>query len=112
MAVKLNIISSLVTSDRMKDAIIEGFKKSTGNKTAPIQAKIDRFVKLFSLSPIVKGDVFDNVYTPSGGVQISKNGKVLDTIDGLDFKTALWGIWLGNDPVDKDLKKGMLGIRN
>jgi hypothetical protein len=108
-AVKIHIVSGMATSERMKDAILEGFKKSTGGNTAPIQAKIDKFLKLFSQEPIVKGDVFDNVYTPEGGLQVSKNGKVLDTIDGLDFKTALWSIWLGNEPADKGLKAAMLG---
>jgi len=108
-AVKIHIVSGMATSDRMKDAIAEGFKKSTGGNTAPLQARIDKFVKLFSLEPIVKGDVFDNVYIPGVGLQVSKNGKLLDTIDGLDFKTALWGIWLGADPADKNLKAGMLG---
>ena len=108
-AVKLQITSSLVTSDRMKEAILEGFKKSTGGKTGSLQAKIDKFVNVFSLEPIVKGNVFDITYTPTGGVQISKNDKVLVTIDGLDFKTALWGIWLGNEPADKGLKASMLG---
>ncbi|MCW3125578.1 MAG: chalcone isomerase [Bacteroidetes bacterium] len=107
--VRLHITSGLVTSDRMVDAVKDGFQKSTGGNTAPIQAKIDRFVKLFSLEPIVKGNEFDMVYEPGKGVTISKGGKLLDTIDGLDFKTALWGIWLGNDPVDKGLKAGLLG---
>ena len=31
------------------------------------------------------------------------------TIEGLDFKKALFGIWLGNKPADDDLKAGMLG---
>lgn len=107
--VRLHITSGLVTSDRMADAVKEGFQKSTGGKTAPLQAKIDRFVKLFSLEPIVKGNEFDFVCEPGKGVTISKNGKLLDTIDGMDFKTALWGIWLGNDPVDNKLKAGLLG---
>ena len=108
-SVRLNIVSSLVTTDRMKEAIIEGFKKSTGGKTAAIQAKIDKFVNLFSLEPITKGNLFELNYSPGVGVVVAKNGKVLATIDGLDFKAALWGIWLGNDPVDKGLKEGMLG---
>ena len=111
MAVKLHIVSGLVTTDRMKEAITEGFKKSTGGNTAPIQAKIDKFVNVFSQSPIVKGDVFDNVYVPGEGVKVYKNDKLIQTVDGLDFKTALWGIWLGNEPVDKGLKTGMLGVK-
>jgi hypothetical protein len=109
MAVNLHIVSSLVSSDRMVDAIKEGFKKSTGDKTGPIQSKIDRFIKLFTQEPIVKGNEFDNIYVPGEGVKVYKNGKLLDTIDGMDFKTALWGIWLGNEPADKNLKVALLG---
>jgi hypothetical protein len=107
--VTLQIVNSLVTTDRMKEAIAEGFKKSTGGNTAPLQARIDKFVNLFSLEPIVKGNTFELDYTPGVGVQVQKNGKPLATIDGLDFKTALWGIWLGGEPADKGLKEGMLG---
>jgi hypothetical protein len=45
------------------------------------------------------------------GVKVSKNGKLLDTIEGQDFKTALWGIWLGAEPVEAKLKTGMLGAK-
>ena len=43
------------------------------------------------------------------GVIVNKNGKLLTTIRGLEFKKALFGIWLGEKPADKNLKKGMLG---
>jgi hypothetical protein len=100
----------MATSERMADAIKEGFQKSTGGKTAPLQAKIDRFIKLFSQEAIVKGNQFDLVYNPGEGLKVFKNNKLLDTIDGMDFKAALWGIWLGGDPADKNLKSSMLGI--
>lgn len=108
-AVRLHIVSSLVTTDRMKEAILEGFKKSTGNKLAPLQARIDKFVAVFSLEPIVKGNEFDVTYTPEEGTKVYKGGKLLQTVEGADFKAALWGIWLGADPADKNLKEGMLG---
>ena len=111
MAVRLHIVSGLVTSEKMMEAIKEGFKKSTGDKLAPLQARIDKFVKAFATEPIVKGNEFDISYTPTDGVKITKAGKELVAIEGLDFKTALWGIWLGNEPVDKGLKAGMLGIK-
>jgi hypothetical protein len=34
-----------------------------------------------------------------------------ETIAGLDFKIALFGIWLGKDPVSTSLKEGMLGVK-
>ena len=78
--------------------------------TRPLTSGCSAILKLFSLEPIVKTNVFELVYESAVGVKVSKNGKLLDTIDGQDFKTALFGIWLGADPVDKNLKAGMLGV--
>ena len=30
-------------------------------------------------------------------------------IEGYDFKKALFGIWLGDNPADEGLKEGLLG---
>jgi hypothetical protein len=109
MAMRIAITSGMVTSEKMAEATKEGFAKSTGGKTAPIQDKVDKFLALFKREPIVKGDVYDFVYLPASGVSVSKNGKLLDVFAGQDFKTALFGIWLGNDPVDSGLKTGLLG---
>ncbi len=109
MAVKLQITSSMITSDNMSEAINEGFEKSAGSKLASLKAKIEKFVDTFKKSEIVEGNVFDVVYVPGTGVITSKNGKLVSTIEGLDFKQALFGIWLCNDPADEDLKKAMLG---
>jgi Chalcone isomerase-like len=108
MAIKLNIVSSLITSEKMTTAINEGFINATGNKTAALKTKIDKF-KGFFKEKINKGDIFVISYSPTGGVTVTKNGVKKGTIDGLDFKKALFGIWLCNKPADEDLKKGMLG---
>lgn len=108
MAIKLNIISGMITSEKMISAINEGFENSTNKKTAPLKAKIDKF-KGFFKEKINKGDVFIIVYTPEDGVVVYKNGTKKGEIDGLDFKKALFGIWLCNKPADDDLKTAMLG---
>lgn len=107
MGIKLQITSGLVTPDKMKDAIDEGFKKSTGGNTAPIQAKIDAFTSTFK--DLTKGITYDFAYVPGKGVEIYKNGALASTIQGLDFKKALFGIWLGKEPAQEDLKEKMLG---
>jgi hypothetical protein len=60
---------------------------------------------------IQKNDVFDLVYIPGTGLEASKNGTLLETISGLEFKKALFGIWLCEKPSHKcpGLKSGMLG---
>jgi hypothetical protein len=109
MAVKLQITSSMISSDNMSEAILEGFETSTGGKTEPLKAKIAAFVNTFKKDEIVEGNVFDIVYVPGKGVESYKNGKLQGTIEGMDFKKALFGIWLGSKPADDDLKTAMLG---
>ena len=111
MAVRVHIISNLMTSTNMTTAIIEGFEKSTAGNTKPIQPKIDRCTKIFKKEPIKVGDVFDIYYVPKEGIKIFKNGKLQDSaIPGMDLKKAIFGIWFCGDPVDENLKKGMLGL--
>lgn len=109
MAVRLEITSNMISSSNMSEAINDGFDKSTGRKTSAIRDRIDEMLKTFSGEAIKIGDVFDIVYIPKIGTQTYKNGKLKNTLTGLDFKQALFGIWLSNNPVESNLKKGMLG---
>jgi hypothetical protein len=108
MAIKIHIISSLITSDKMISATKEGFEKSTKGNTEPLQDRIDRFIQAFS-EPIELNDDFEIVYIPGEGTYIYKNGQKKEIIKGIDFKRALFGIWLGEEPADEDLKEAMLG---
>ncbi|WP_081211621.1 chalcone isomerase family protein [Salegentibacter sediminis] len=108
MAIKLHMVSKMITSKRMIDAVNEGFENATNGNTAPISSEIAKFKSFFD-EQINKEDVFDIVYLPQDGVTVYKNGKKSGNIKGLEFKRALFGIWLSDKPADEDLKKGMLG---
>ena len=107
-AIKLNIVSGLITSDKMISAVNEGFENSTNKNTAALKTKIDKF-KGFFKEEIKKGDSFIFINVPEEGVVIYKNGVKKGTIEGHDFKKALFGIWLCDKPADKTLKGKMLG---
>lgn len=107
-AIKLTIVSGMITSEKMINAVNEGFENATGGKTAPLKAKIDKF-KSFFKEEIVKGDQFLIVNVPGTGIVVYKNGTKKGVIEGHDFKKALFGIWLCDKPADKNLKAGMLG---
>ncbi len=108
MAIRLVITSGFVSSDAMSDAVSEGFEASTDGNTAPIMSQIKTFVSFFS-DEIVENDVFDITNQKGKGVVVYKNDKELGVIKNDAFKKALFGVWLGNDPADNKLKKGMLG---
>lgn len=108
MAIKLHMVSKMITSERMIDAVNEGFQNSTKGNTAALKNEIEKFIGFFK-EEIKLNDVFDMVYLPSRGVVVYKNGNELGTIKGMAFKKALFGIWLSDNPADKNLKTGMLG---
>ena len=107
-AIRLNIISNKITSDKMIETIEEGFAKSAGADLQTLRPQIDDFMALFK-GKIVDGDQFTMVSLPGVGVEAYKNGQLLNTIEGDSFRKALFGIWLGGDPADAKLKKAMLG---
>lgn len=105
MAIKLHIVSGMVSQEKMIGAVNDGFENSSvGKATAKERAA---FILCFN-DEITKEDEFDIVYA-NDVTTVYKNGKEKGTISGLEFKKALFGIWLGKKPADKDLKKGMLG---
>lgn len=108
MAIRIHIVSSLITTKKMMDAVDEGLKKSTNGKQSEFKEEIDKFKAVFQ-PEIKEGDIYDIVYIPSVGTVILKNSKLSVTIKGIKFKKALFGIWFCSDPADEDLKKAMLG---
>ena len=108
MSIRMDVISSLVTPDTMKIALNEGLEKSTGNNTNPIIKEINQLNSILK-NEIVAGDFYEFTYLPDSGIHVLKNSTYIDTIPGIDFKKAFFGIFLSSNPVQKSLKKAMLG---
>jgi len=108
MAIRIDVTSSLVTVEAMKKALNEGLVKSTGNNTGPILKEIDQLTSTFD-SDVSTGDFYEFIYLPDSGTNVLKNSEYIDTIPGIKFKKAFFGIWISNNPIQKNLKKAMLG---
>jgi hypothetical protein len=108
MAITIEITSGFVSQEKMVAALNDGLQNSTRGKTAALKTEIEQFQACFG-DDITKSDVFSIIYLPSHGVVVSKNGRQKGIIKGLAFKKALFGIWLGDNPVDPRLKNAMLG---
>lgn len=107
LALRMEVTSSMITSENMEEAVREGFQKSAGANLAALQPRIENLIKVFK-QPIKEGDVYDFVYKPQNMI-IIKNGSNAGTISGADFKQAFFGIWLGAKPVQANLKGALLG---
>lgn len=110
MALRLEITSGMITSETMSTAVQDGFALSAGENMQALKGRVDQLINIFK-QKINEGDVYDFVYQPQKTL-ILKNGQNAGVISGADFKQALYAIWLGDQPVQADLKNQLLGIAN
>jgi len=77
---------------------------------AELDAQIQQMKQIFEAVQEVKpGDTIMLDYLPDSGTRVTVNGTERGIIAGVPFSRALLKVWLGKNPVQDDLKKGMLG---
>lgn len=108
MAVRLIITSGMITPKRMTESTRDGFVSSTGGNIAPIENEVEELISAFK-DTVEEGDVFDLVYLPEQGVTVYRNGEEKTNVKGLEFKKALFGIWISERGIQKSLRKKMMG---
>lgn len=110
MSIRIEITSALVSSGKLTRALHAGFEKSAGADFDKYKPRME-LLKGFLADEITKGDVYELTYNPAdSSVWIVKNGELKGKIPGFDFKKVFFGIWLGDRPVDDELKNSLLGI--
>jgi len=72
-----------------------------------LKPKIDEFNALYR--DVKAGDRYSLTYVPGKGTTLLWNGQPLGTVSGVDFAVGLFGIWVGPNPLDTDLKRLLLG---
>ena len=108
MALRIDVLSEMVTADAMKKALSEGLEKSTNNNTGPISNEIEQLSLSFN-SSVTSGDYYEFIYIPEIGTHVLKNDALVEIIPGLEFKKAFFGIFLSKSPIQSNLKKSLLG---
>ena len=96
-----------VDHGKVNDMITRGFEKNAKDQMAALKP---RLAKLLSLIPDLKErDQLQITYVPGKGTAVSLNGLEKGVIEGKDFASVLFSVWLGPDPVDEGLKTALLG---
>jgi hypothetical protein len=57
---------------------------------------------------VAPGDRYALTYLPGEGMELAKNGARLALVPGEEFARAYFGIWLGEAPLDRDLRDQLL----
>ena len=101
-----------LTAQQFVDALQEGM---AGNHSAAEMAVLNERMKQFSdallaLGEAKEGSVVLIDWLPEAGTRLTVNGQVRGkALAGEDFFRGLLKIWLGNRPVQDDLKQALLG---
>ena len=101
-----------VDSNEIRKALVRGMRKNAADpEWAILQARVDQFAHAIdTIGTAREGDTINLDYLPGRGLLLAVNdlprGPV---IAGADFYQALLEIFVGPNPVDTRLKKGLLG---
>jgi Chalcone isomerase-like len=104
-----------IMRDLKADVFVHALQDGLKANNSPAElAKIEDKIKEFNgimgnVGGVKKSDVVQLDYLPVAGTRVVINGDAKGTIAGEDFFRSLLKVWLGEQPIDADLKKNLLG---
>lgn len=101
-----------LTGEDFADAMYKGFYKNNAEADiAKFQQRLEDIKKvMIGMGAVKKGTVIRIDHVPNGGIKVLMDGALKGSDSGGDdFYNALLRIWLGQHPVDNELKQALLG---
>lgn len=100
-----------VSGKQMLDAINDVIPPNhSAEELKVLDARINELSKILaSVKEVKKGEVILFDYVPGVGTRVSVAGTLKGSIEGADFNRALLKVWLGEKPVQEELKQSLLG---
>lgn len=85
----------------------EGFEKQAGQEIDKYRTSIEKLASW--TTSVGAGDTYQFTYIPKKGLEIRVKNQLKGVIADDDFSRVFFSIWLGREPVNRDLKAGLLG---
>ena len=99
-----------IPAERFADATIEGISRNVDAAALEdLKPRIARFNQLYE--DIEPGDRYSLTYLPGRGTELGLNGRPMGVVEGADFASALFAIWLGPNPLSDGLRRELLAKR-
>ena len=107
--IQLNLLRTL-SADQLVDALNEGLaENNSAADLAAVKAQVDQLASIMKAFKEVKEKDVVTLDFVDGATRIGLNGESRGSIPGEAFNQALTRVWLGDKPVQADLKKALLG---
>jgi long-chain acyl-CoA synthetase len=107
--IQLNLLRML-SADQLVDALNEGLAdNNTAAELAAVKAQVDQLATIMRSFRDVKEKDIVTLDFVDGATRVGLNGDTKGSIPGEPFNQALTRVWLGERPVQADLKKALLG---
>jgi hypothetical protein len=106
--VQMNMLRDLERG-KIVEAVQQGFERNSGPQMPRLQARLDQF--LAAIPDLKGGETIVITYLPRRGTLVKAGSGQQIAVPGKDFADALFSVWLGEVPVDGDLKGEMLRNR-
>jgi Chalcone isomerase-like len=108
--IQLNLLRTL-SADQLVEALNEGLaENNTAAELAAVKPQVDQLATIMkSFKEVKEKDVITLDFV-DGATRIGLNGEAKGNIGGDAFNQALTKVWLGEKPVQADLKKSLLGV--
>lgn len=91
---------------KLKKAFSEVIEKNYEDRSA-FQSDMDNFLAYFT-ADAEEGDRIIFGYCPAEGLKTSLNGTELGVIKNVEFMKALWTVWFGAEPANKDMRDNLV----
>ena len=107
--IQMNLLRTL-SPDQLVDALNDGLKENNSDaELAAVKAQSDQLMTIMrSFGEAKEGNVVTLDFI-DGATAVGFNGASRGTVPGEAFNKALTKVWLGDKPVQPDLKKALLG---
>ena len=107
--IQLNLLRAL-SADQLVDALVEGLKaNATPQELDAVKVQTAELAAIMKTLGDVKEKDVVTIDFADGATRIGLNGAGKGVIAGEAFNRALTKVWLGDNPVQADLKKALLG---
>ena len=107
--IQLNMLQSAPAEEIIKAIVDTMADNNTPAELAAVRKETDQLVSLIKpFKEVKKGDVITLDFA-NGATLLGWNGKARGRIPGEAFNRALTKIWIGDQPVQADLKQALLG---